>query len=499
MTGCTSLELGDWRPGGNTGFRGRIMRKVLLKRALLLAVTAMWVFAALTSEASATKWPAEPKTRIPSDVKKAVQEARELADAFDSHDYSRTCAWLRKHRAVARSEEVLAKLRRQSKAAADAAATYSGADQSGLRDYLHDVTDYLEESQVGFLWDEFFFRCPWSYYVEYGKTPVPINVSEFPESNFELSVSGELGQLHLPVFKSALQLERLSAVVDPQFGHVDRNDNYQAFKVDASIPFRVSGFTDRVIFGYRYGTASNNSFWGSMPTGGADLNILSPQGPNGSLNGGVNVNGAGGFADVTSLNYTSDYSEQLGYLGLSYKPWRFGNTEFSIKPYTKVFVGYDRESSNYSGTTANGGLDFAYINHIHTSRWGGEIGAHADQPIGRGFGLYADGAVRFVYNYGSADSTLGFAGAVNATESATANVNKYDTGFVAGGGVYARSGNAEFSAGAAYETWEVPTLLYSQTAPFTLDYQSRNSFGVSVGFKYRFGPARALALTGSYR
>ena len=300
-----------------------------------------------------------------------------------------------------------------------------------------------------------------------------------------LSINGYAGQLKRPKFGSALQLESLGAIVVPRFAIVKRDDDYQAADINGAIPFGV-GSVDRLIFGYHYGTATNHSYWGEMPTGGAGLNILSPQGPSGGLGGGVWVNGLGGFADVTNLRYADNYSEHLGYLGLKFKPWRFGNTGLSITPFAKMIGGYDRESSNYAGTSANGGLDFAYSNHIDTWRVGGELGAYAKQPLSDKFGLFGTGAVRFIYNYGSADSTLSLGGLVNATESANASVDKSDIGFVGGGGVYVKSGNATFSAGAEYETWQVPTLLYSPTAPVTLEYKPRDSTTFKFGMRLEF-------------
>jgi len=447
------------------------MRKVLLKGALLLAVAVTWVSAGLTTEAMATKWPKKPQTPISPELAAVIHQADGLAYDLDEAP----CYWVRSHDELQEYREVQDKLKAQ----------YAKAKIKDVRDYIDDVGTYLRESRDNFYDDELFGYCEWSYYWPYGKSPVSAIPSEYPTYKLQLRINGYAGQLKRPEFGSALQLENLGAIIAPRFGSVIRDDDYLAFGVNGAIPSRV-GSVDRVIFGYHYGTATNHSFLGALSTGGADLNILSPQGPNGGLGGGVNVNGVGGFADVTNLRYADDYSEHLGYLGLKFNPWSFSATGLSITPFAKVIGGYDRESSNYSGTSANGGLDFAYSNHVDTWRAGGELGAYARQPLSDKFGLYGAGAVRFIYNYGSADSTLSVSGAANATESATASVNKSDVGFVGGGGVYARSGKATFSAGAEYETWEVPNLLYSQTAPFTLEYKPRDSITFRFGARIEF-------------
>jgi hypothetical protein len=445
------------------------MRRVL---GQLLLVAVAWAFTGLAAEAAA-HFPHAPKgAHISPKLASLIHYAHTLAHRLD---YA-PCYWVRETYTL----ESYHSVQRELKEALD------NEKREDVRKYIDHVGDWLWESRENFYDDEFFFGCEWSYYREYGKTPVlPSTLYYIPNHYYQLTVNGYAGQLNRPDFSSALQLERVGQIVDNRFGFVKRKDDYQAFDINGEVSARWF-WANKVIFGYHYGTATNQSSMGTLSAGNADLLLLSPQGPGGDLGGGVRVLNALG-ADVTNSHYADDYSEQLGYVGLKYNAWHYGVTGLTITPFTKLIVGYDRESSNYAGTTNNGGLDFEYINRIKTWRVGVELGAEFKQPLGDNYGLFANGAVRFIKNYGSADSTLRLNGAVNATESANASVDKFDTGYVVSGGFYAETGNSIISISAAAETWQIPGLLYSPTAPFTLDYGSRDTFSAMVSYTYKFG------------
>ena len=171
---------------------------------------------------------------------------------------------------------------------------------------------------------------------------------------------------------------------------------------------------------------------------------------------------------------------------MKFNTWKFNAIGASFSPYAKLIAGYDRESSNYSGTTAAGGLSFVYHNQLDTWRIGTEFGGRFELPIGGKLGLYSDAAIRLIYNKASIDSSLNFSGLVNASEMGSANANKFDVGFVGGGGVYARTGKATLSAGVAVETWQVPTLLYSNTAPVSVDFDERLSISGKLSLRIAF-------------
>jgi hypothetical protein len=193
-----------------------------------------------------------------------------------------------------------------------------------------------------------------------------------------------------------------------------------------------------------------------------------------------------GFADIANLRYSYDYSEQLGYLGVQFNSLKFGQLGTEITPFTKLFIGFDHETSSYGGTTAAGTLDFNYNNKIDTWRYGAEFGAHIKQPLSGWYGLYFDAAARLIEDVASADSTVTFSGAVNAAEGKSVTVNKLNAVVVVGGGIYAQAGHATFRAGAAFESWAIPNLEYSNTAPVTLDYKARDSISGTLTFKYSF-------------
>jgi hypothetical protein len=283
-----------------------------------------------------------------------------------------------------------------------------------------------------------------------------------------------------------LALENIGKIVNPNFGSVTRNDNYRY--LDANGVYRIPSnrIFDQVIFGYHYGTATNHTSWNVLSTDGYRLNIYSPQGPAGALRGGLSINGLGGFANVLDPRYADDYSEQRAHIGLQLKPWKIDQLETSIAPYGKLIVGYNRESSTYGGTTAGGLVDFNYNNQITTFRYGAELGVHIDQPLTEKFGLYLNSGVRFISDKTTADSTVNFGGLLNAAEGASADANKFNTGYVVGGGFYLQAGRATFKAGATFDSWPVATLQYSNSAPVAVEYKKRDSLSATVSFNYSF-------------
>lgn len=446
------------------------MRNALSGFVLLFVVVAAWALTGLPADAA--QFPQAPAGHsLSPELRALVKHARDVSDDLD---YA-SCARVRRNGVLAEYRSVRQQLRQR----------YDGETRPAVRRYIDDVATWMYDARENFFDDEFFFYCGWAYYLNYGKTPV---VEAYGTPFFVFDASVNAGRLSRPDFFSALALESAGVIVNPRFGSVTRNDDLLGFQVNGALTRPSGGFVNAYIMGYSYARASQTSVREPLSTGGNSLNIYSPQGPRGALGGGVNVNGAGGFADVSNLKYSDDYTEQLGYLGIRFNPWRSFTAGTTVTPYVKLLGGYVDETSTYSGTTANGGLDFRYDNSLKTWRWGAELGAHIRQPVTDVFGLYGDVAVRPIYNDTSATSKVTFSGAVNASESQDVNGHEYDTGFVVGGGIYAQQGNAIFSAGAQYETWEIPVLMYSNTAPVRVDFDSRESVTAKVAFTYQFGP-----------
>jgi hypothetical protein len=283
-------------------------------------------------------------------------------------------------------------------------------------------------------------------------------------------------------------LESGGVINNRNFGEVNRTDDFQGFGVSGAADI---GFGDlrQLIFGYSYGHTSSAANSAAVSTGGDDLNILSPQGPGGGLGGGLNIGGGGGgFADVTNLRYTDSYAEHLVFFGVSFAPWRLPNTGARVRPYVNALLGYVRETSDYSGTTAGGGEDFGYSNKLETTRYGAAFGAKLEQPIYGAFGLYFDGELRVIENHTSVRSTLTVSGGINATETANASADKLDAGGIFGAGIYYITGNVTVRAGASYETWQVPTLKFSETGPVSIDYGTRESIAATLTATVRFPP-----------
>lgn len=308
-------------------------------------------------------------------------------------------------------------------------------------------------------------------------------IPDCPPTGISVSGSGSVGEIHRPDFGTALQTESGGVINNRDFGAVERKDSYQGFGLKGSIGLATSGFGS-VIFGYSYGKTSTDSFSDTVSTGGDDLNILSPQGPAGGLGGGVNVGGA--FSDIANLRYTDSYDEQLGYIGVSFAPWRLPGAGTRVTPYVKGLFGYVHETSDYSGTTAGGILDFLYTNELKTTRWGAAVGANVMQPLSGPLGLYLDGELRFIENDTSASSTLNLSGVLDATEPADASARKFDVGGMVGGGLYYKAGNVTVKAGASYETWQVPIVTFSETGPLRVDYGARESITATLQARVKF-------------
>jgi hypothetical protein len=308
-------------------------------------------------------------------------------------------------------------------------------------------------------------------------------IPDCPSSAFDLGVNGGFGQIQRPDFDTMLQLENGGVIVNRKFAAVERTDDYQGFGLSGSTGIDFGGFR-KFIFGYTYGHASSDSRSDTVPAGGNDLLILSPQGPGGGLGGGVNVNGL--FSDVTGLHFDDSYDEHLLYVGASFAPWRLPGTGASVTSYAKLLFGYVRETSDYSGTTAAGLLDFGYSSELETTRWGAAFGARLEQPISGPLGFYVDGELRFIENHTSASSTLNLSGGVNATEGAHASADKLDVGGIFGAGIYYITGNVTVRAGASYETWQTPMLKFSTTGPVDIDYGTRESIAATLTATVRF-------------
>jgi len=455
------------------------MRTVLCKSIFACASAVAFCLAASTTEAAT--FPRAPSGHsISPEVGALVREAQQVAYDLDEAP----CGWIRRNGTLERYRSIQARLK----------AAYNRETRPAMRDYIDGVGSWLYDSRENFFEDEFFLYCERAYYAQYGKTPVLPGYSYQDRAPPLLKIGGGFtgGALYLPEFSSALQLESGGNIIDSRFGAVSRKDDYLGFAIKGVLPNRNGGPYNAAIFGYSYGTATNNTVLGALSTGGANLNILSPQGPAGNLGGGVSVNGAGGFANVTDLRYADNYAEHLGYLGLRFNGYRLPATGTKLSPYVQLLFGYVDESSNYAGTSAAGTLDFQYVNKLEMWRYGTELGMNIRQPIldnGVSVGLYANAAARLIYNDAYATSTLNLTGVVNASETADASADKFDVGFVGGGGIYARSGNAVLSGGVFYETWQVPVLMYSNTAPVAIDFQSRESVTAKVSYTYRFAPA----------
>jgi hypothetical protein len=306
-----------------------------------------------------------------------------------------------------------------------------------------------------------------------------------PPSIHIIGVNAGYGQINRPDFGTALQLESGGVINNRNFGSVDRTDDYQGFGVNgaANIEF---GTLRHFIFGYNYGHTSSAANSAALSTGGNGLNILSPQGPAGALGGGVTVPGVGGFADVTGLHYDDSYDEHLFYIGFAMEHWHLPQTGARVTPSIKALFGYVNETSDYSGTTAAGTLDFGYSSKLETTRYGLAAGLDVEQPLSGAFGLYLNGELRAIENHTSADSTLTLSGALNTAEGAHVSANKLDLGGRFGGGFYYQTGNVMVRAGASYETWRVPALKFSESGPVSIDYGTRESITATLTARFTF-------------
>ena len=342
-----------------------------------------------------------------------------------------------------------------------------------------------------------------------------------PRINF--AIQGNAGEARLPEFRAPLQLEYGGMVVVPSYGSIERHDTSAGIDVKGSIrlpgwetgwgnglPRRSGGGyyihslygagfyyipgVQRLDFGYRHQDTSGNTSVGSLSTGGKNLNVISSAGPDGKLHGGVTVNDFGiGFANVTDLQSSYNLSQDIGYLGVTFKLLKIGQTGTEITPRMKMIVGHQRESTVYSGKSAAGTLDFQYLNEMKMTSLGAGVGVHVKQPIDLRalpmcrLSFYVDGEMDVTNDDASLDSTFNLGGLLNTTEMGSASSTKVHLGGMVDGGVEIDTGKAKINVGASVQWQQQPVATYSQSAPVGIDWEQsevyRGMIGLTVPFK----------------
>jgi ribosomal protein S8 len=291
---------------------------------------------------------------------------------------------------------------------------------------------------------------------------------------------------------SRLRTELGGMVTNERFGPVDRNDF--ALGLDTTLQLNLD---PRPILGKQVGLspfvgfssfdAGDTTRIDFLSANGDQTALLGPQGPGGPLGGGLVT--AAGFGDVENVRYSDDYDEFILRFGLSGKV-RF-DSGITLEPRGSFFYGTTDERSSFSGYTNLGTVDFAYMSETESDRYGLELGTRLSFPLGdAGFGMFVDGAVRFIHNEASGYTSFdaGFNGApVPAwSELQHYSKDKFDVGGLIGGGLTYDNGPISAFAGVTLETWQIPVVQVTGEVPAFIDYDDRFSVEAKFGMKISF-------------
>ena len=320
------------------------------------------------------------------------------------------------------------------------------------------------------------------------------STSAFTETPFTITMGGQGGQMHRSSV-SFLRTELGGNVINPRFAAIQRNNQIAGINFEAQV-----NFDERPIMGKQVGLSpffglNNNYAWAhvdipNLSAMGNQLGILGVEGPTGPLNGGL-ITGAG-FGDLTNAQYREYYDETILTLGVK---GRINLDEYlgkkagsSLVVHGAFMYGSTNERSYFGGVTNSGTVNFRYNNKIESDRFGLQLGMKYKYSFNEDFGLFANGAVRFIHNKASGYTMLDsdFNGVPFASEYQRLSKTNFDVGGIVGAGLFADAGPITGYAGVEGELWQVPVLRVTGTERAHLEYKDRTSWTVKIGLRVDF-------------
>lgn len=320
------------------------------------------------------------------------------------------------------------------------------------------------------------------------------STSAFTETPFTITMGGQAGRMHRSSV-SFLRTELGGNVIYPRFAEIQRNNQIAGINFEAQVNFDERPIMGKQVglspfFGVNNNYARSHVYIPSLSAMGNQLGILGVEGPTGPLGGGL-ITGAG-FGDLTNAQYRDYYNETILTFGvkgrINFDEYFGKEVGSSLVVHGAFMYGSTKERSYFGGVTNSGTVNFRYNNKIESDRFGLQLGLKYKYPINDEFGLYANGAVRFIHNKASGYTMLDsdFNGVPFASEYQRLSKTNFDVGGIVGAGLFADAGPITGYAGVEGELWQVPVLRVTGTERARLEYKDRTSWTVKIGLRVDF-------------